>query len=128
MQTSEMRFLRQSKELRRLTLRFENRILVGTIFDFVQAKCSLCSWIERFGGLIWSCCLRYAQKKSGEEKKKIINYSVAYINCFFYFKLLLLFSTQCWQHFLIFGCFYIQLKFVVIFIIYLCGGTTMVSF
>ena len=47
------------------------RILVGTVWHFVQAKCSLCWWIERCGGLIWSCCCpRNPLEKAREEKKK----------------------------------------------------------
>ena len=38
------------------------RILVGTVWVFVQAKCSICWWIERCGDLIWSCCPQNLQE------------------------------------------------------------------
>ena len=47
-----------------------SRILVGTVWDFIQAKCSLRWGIERCGGLIWSCCPRNPLGKAEEEKKK----------------------------------------------------------
>ena len=31
-----------------------SRILVGMVWNFIQAKCNLCWWIERCGSLIWS--------------------------------------------------------------------------
>ena len=49
------------------------RILVGTIWDFIQAKCSQCCWIERCGSLNWSCCPRNPKKqrwKKWKDKKK----------------------------------------------------------
>ena len=47
-----------------------SRILVETVQDFIQAKCNLCWWIDRCGGLIWSCCPRNPQGKAGEEIRK----------------------------------------------------------
>ena len=54
------------------------RILVETVWDLVQAKCSLCWWIEKCGGLVWRCCPRNLQEKVGEEKKKILYCSVVH--------------------------------------------------
>ena len=48
------------------------RISVGNIWDFIQAKCSLCWWIERCGGLIWSCCPRSPFRIAGEQKKEAV--------------------------------------------------------
>ena len=47
-----------------------SRILAGTVWDFVQANCTLCYCIEKCGGLIWNCCLRNLQGKAGEEKRR----------------------------------------------------------
>ena len=48
------------------------RILVGTVWDFIQAKCSLCWLIKRCGGLIWSCCYHNLLGKADEEKRRIL--------------------------------------------------------
>ena len=47
-----------------------SKILVGTVWDFVHAKCSLRCWIEKCGSLLWSCCHCNAQEKAGEEKRR----------------------------------------------------------
>ena len=44
-----------------------------TITHVVPAKCSLCWWIEKYGGLIWSFCPGNPQRKAGE-KKDICSY------------------------------------------------------
>ena len=46
-------------------------ILVGTVRYFIQAKCSLCWWIERCGGLIWSSCPRNPLGKTGKKEDEI---------------------------------------------------------
>ena len=45
-----------------------SRILVETVWDLVQTKCSLCRRLEKRGDLILSCCYRNRLKKVGEEK------------------------------------------------------------
>ena len=47
-----------------------SRILVGTTWNFIQVKCSLCWWIEKCGNLIWSFCPRNPLGKAGEKKRK----------------------------------------------------------
>ena len=39
------------------------KIFVETVWDFVQIKYSPCWWIEKCGGLFWSCCRHNFQKK-----------------------------------------------------------------
>ena len=46
------------------------RMLVGTIWDFIHAKYSLCWWTKRCRGLTWSCCPRNPQRNVDKEKKK----------------------------------------------------------
>ena len=45
-------------------------VLVGIVWDFIQAKCSLRWWIEKCGGLIWSCCPRNPQEEKRVKKEK----------------------------------------------------------
>ena len=47
-----------------------SRIVVGTVWDFIQAKCSLCWWVGRCNGLICSCCSRNPRGKASEEKRR----------------------------------------------------------
>ena len=49
-----------------------SRILVGTVWIFVQAKCGLYWWIEKCGCLISSCCTCNPLGKAGEENKSIV--------------------------------------------------------
>ena len=51
-----------------------SRILIRTVCDFAQSKCSMRCWIEMCGGLTWSCCSCNPRGKEGKEKeKKCIN-------------------------------------------------------
>ena len=42
---------------------------VGVVWDYIQAKCNLYWWMERSGGLIWSCCPYNPQEKTITKKK-----------------------------------------------------------
>ena len=45
-------------------------LMIGTAWDFVRAKCSLCYWMEKCGGLVWRCCpatFKEKQMKKNEE-------------------------------------------------------------
>ena len=50
-----------------------SRILVGTVWDVIQAKCCLSCWTEKCGGLIWSCFSATLKEKRMKKEENIGN-------------------------------------------------------